>query len=54
HRTLPRQMFDGIRDNIDPSILAMSTLLILATVALVLALAFISRVQSRLRSTVQE
>lgn len=28
-RTLPRQMFDGIRDNIDPSILAMSTILIL-------------------------
>lgn len=38
-RTLPRQMFDGIRDNIDPSILAMSTLLILATVTLVAGMA---------------
>ena len=31
-RTLPRQMFDGIRDTIDPSILAMSTLLLLVGV----------------------
>lgn len=33
-KTLPRQMFDGLRDNIDPSILAVSTLLVVATVAL--------------------
>lgn len=31
-RTLPRQMFDGIRDNIDPSILAMSTLLVMVSI----------------------
>jgi putative spermidine/putrescine transport system permease protein len=30
-RTLPRQMFDGIRDNIDPSILAMSTILVIVS-----------------------
>jgi putative spermidine/putrescine transport system permease protein len=30
-RTLPRQMFDGIRDNIDPSILAMSTVLVIVS-----------------------
>ncbi|MCX8279083.1 ABC transporter permease [Phyllobacterium sp. 0TCS1.6C] len=33
-RTLPRQMFDGLRDNIDPSILAMSTLLVLISIVL--------------------
>lgn len=33
-RTLPRQMFDGLRDNIDPSILAMSTLLVLVSIVL--------------------
>ncbi|WP_172380970.1 ABC transporter permease [Vibrio sp. Vb339] len=34
-RTLPRQMFDGIRDNINPSIIAMSVfLMIVAVIAL--------------------
>lgn len=33
-RTLPRQMFDGLRDNIDPAILAMSTLLVLISIVL--------------------
>lgn len=33
-RTLPRQIFDGLRDNIDPSILAMSTLLVIISVVL--------------------
>lgn len=33
-RTLPRQMFDGLRDNIDPSILAMSTLLVIISAVL--------------------
>lgn len=32
-RTLPRQMFDGIRDTIDPSIVAMSTFLLLVGIA---------------------
>ncbi|MDP3799781.1 MAG: ABC transporter permease [Polaromonas sp.] len=37
-RTLPRQMFDGIRDTIDPSIIAMSTfLMVVATIALTLS-----------------
>jgi len=42
-RTLPRQMFDGIRDNIDPSILAMSVILILVTIVFMAAFAFLSR-----------
>jgi len=32
-RTLPRQMFDGIRDTIDPSIVAMSTFLLMVGIA---------------------
>lgn len=42
-RTLPRQMFDGIRDNIDPSILAMSTLLVLVSASLMTIMAVFSR-----------
>lgn len=42
-RTLPRQMFDGIRDNIDPSILAMSTFLVVVSIALMGTLALLSR-----------
>jgi putative spermidine/putrescine transport system permease protein len=42
-RTLPRQMFDGIRDNIDPSILAMSTLLVAVTVVFMIVIALLSR-----------
>jgi putative spermidine/putrescine transport system permease protein len=34
--TLPRRMWMGLRDNIDPAIAAISVLLIIATVALVL------------------
>lgn len=37
-RTLPRQMFDGIRDSINPSIIAMSTILmVMAVLMLTLA-----------------
>jgi putative spermidine/putrescine transport system permease protein len=36
--TLPRQMFNGIRENISPTIAAVATLLILFTTALLLAL----------------
>jgi putative spermidine/putrescine transport system permease protein len=41
--TIPRQMFSGIRDNINPTIVALATLLILLTVALFGALAWIRR-----------
>ncbi len=46
-RTLPRQMFDGIRDNIDPSILAMSTLLVIVTVMMMIALSLLSKRNKR-------
>jgi putative spermidine/putrescine transport system permease protein len=39
--TLPRQMFTGIRENINPTIAAVATLLILFTTALMLALEWI-------------
>ena len=34
NRTLPRQMFDGLRENISPTILAVATLLILVAMLL--------------------
>ena len=42
-RALPRQMFDGIRDNIDPSILAMSTILVGITIAFMAVIAYLGR-----------
>lgn len=41
-RTLPRQMFDGIRDTIDPSIVAMSTFLLLVGIAGLLTTTFLT------------
>ncbi|MEK1939823.1 MAG: ABC transporter permease [Pseudomonas sp.] len=41
-RTLPRQMFDGIRDTIDPSIVAMSTFLLLIGIAGLLTTTFLT------------
>ncbi|CAE6901754.1 Trehalose transport system permease protein SugB [Pseudomonas sp. THAF187a] len=41
-RTLPRQMFDGIRDTIDPSILAMSTFLLVVGIAGLLSTTFLT------------
>lgn len=42
-RTLPRQMFDGIRENISPTILAVATLLILLAVLLLLVAEWLRR-----------
>lgn len=42
-RTLPRQMFDGIRDSINPSILAMSSFLLLVAIASLLAAAILAQ-----------
>jgi putative spermidine/putrescine transport system permease protein len=51
-RTLPRQMFDGIRDNIDPSILAMSSVLVLVSVGFMILIARLSRSQQKTARTV--
>lgn len=48
-RTVPRQMFDGIRENISPTILAAATLLILFAVALLLTAEMLRRRSIRLR-----
>ena len=48
-RTLPRQMFDGIRENLSPSILAVATLLILLAVLLLVAAELLRRRSLRLR-----
>ncbi len=42
-KTLPRQMFDGIRDNIEPSILAMSSLLIVISILMLATTAWLAR-----------
>lgn len=46
--TLPRQMFAGLRDQLDPSIIAMSTLLVLFTTILLLIMEFLRRRTKRL------
>jgi putative spermidine/putrescine transport system permease protein len=48
-RTLPRQMFDGIRENISPAILAVATLLVLVALALMVAIGLLKRRSDRLR-----
>ncbi|WP_206607814.1 ABC transporter permease [Ferruginivarius sediminum] len=48
-RTLPRQMFDGIRENISPAILAVATLLVLVALALMVTIGLLKRRSDRLR-----
>ena len=47
-RTVPRQMWNGIRDRIDPSILAVATLLIVFAIALFITL---NRLRARAERT---
>jgi putative spermidine/putrescine transport system permease protein len=54
--TLPRQMFTGIRENINPTIAAVATLLIIFTTALMLGLEWLRgrrRLVTRLEVTSQ-
>ena len=48
-RTLPRQMFDGIRENISPMITAVATLLILLSVLLMAAMELLRQRNVRMR-----
>ena len=48
-RTIPRQMWAGIREQISPTILAVATLLVLVSVMLLLTLEFLRRRNERLR-----
>jgi putative spermidine/putrescine transport system permease protein len=49
NRTLPRQMFDGLRDNISPAILAVATLLIVVAILLLATVELLRRRNLRLR-----
>ena len=48
-RTLPRQMFDGIRENLSPTLLAVATVLILLSVVLLTVAEWLRRRGLRLR-----
>lgn len=48
-RTIPRQMWSGIRESISPAILAVATLLILVSVMLLLTLELLRRRNERMR-----
>jgi putative spermidine/putrescine transport system permease protein len=48
-RTIPRQMFSGLREQINPSILAIATLLILMSIALLVTIELLRRRATRLR-----
>ncbi|WJI41973.1 MULTISPECIES: ABC transporter permease [Mesorhizobium] len=50
-RTLPKQMFNGIRENINPTITAAATLLIIVSILLLTALEWLRRRQERLHGT---
>ncbi len=48
-RTIPRQMFSGLREQINPTILAVATLLIVISILLLLSLELLRRRSERLR-----
>ena len=50
-RTIPRQMFSGLREQINPTILAVATLLIGLSVALLISLELLRRRSERLRGS---
>lgn len=53
-RTIPRQMFAGLREQINPTILAVATLLILVSIAFLLSLELLRRRSDRLRGVTAE
>jgi putative spermidine/putrescine transport system permease protein len=52
-RTVPRQMFAGLREQINPTILAVATLLILVSIAFLVSLELLRRRGERLRGIVE-
>ena len=48
-RTIPWQMFSGIREQISPTILAVATLMVLISIALLVSLELLRRRNERLR-----
>jgi putative spermidine/putrescine transport system permease protein len=51
-RTIPRQMWSGIREQISPTILAVATILVMISVALLATLELLRRRSDRLRGIV--
>lgn len=49
HRTIPRQMYSGIREQISPTILAVATILVILSVLLLATLEMLRRRSERLR-----
>ncbi len=49
HRTIPRQMYSGIREQISPTILAVATILVILSVILLATLELLRRRSERLR-----
>ncbi|WP_116133756.1 ABC transporter permease [Tropicimonas sp. IMCC34043] len=49
-RTIPRQMFSGLREQISPSILAVATMLILISMSMLVTLEMLRRRSERMRS----
>ncbi len=49
HRTIPRQMYSGIREQISPTILAVATILVIISILLLVVLELIRRRGERLR-----
>ena len=52
-RTIPRQMFSGLREQINPSILAIATLLILMSIVLLITIELLRRRTTRMRGIEQ-
>ncbi len=52
--TLPKQMWDGIRISINPTISAVASLLIIFSILLLLSLHFLTRRSQRMKGTVSE
>jgi putative spermidine/putrescine transport system permease protein len=49
HRTIPRQMFSGIREQISPTILAVATILVIISICLLTVLELLRRRSERMR-----
>ena len=49
-RTIPRQMFSGLREQINPTILAVATFLIAVSICLLITIELLRRRSERLRS----
>jgi putative spermidine/putrescine transport system permease protein len=52
--TLPKKMFENVRDEMDPSVAAISTILVFISVLLLLAIGRLNRRRERLYSAARD